>query len=95
MVESPWAGRQRLLGDHGDTRQPLKSSQPVRKNQALRHSYWNAFVSRRALAPVQRKQPGLAEIIHGTTLTRSVSEGVVTVRPRLRFGLVRDTAFSP
>ena len=27
----------------------------------------------------------LAWIIHGHTLTRSASEGVVTVRPRLRF----------
>ena len=26
----------------------------------------------------------LAEIIHGPNVTRSVSEGVVTVRPRLR-----------
>ncbi len=31
----------------------------------------------------------LAEIIHGPNVTRSVSEGVVTVRPRLRFGLHR------
>ena len=37
----------------------------------------------------------IARIIHVRTLTRSVSEGVVTVHPRLRFGLVCGIAFSP
>ena len=43
------------------------------------------------LHKLNRRAWMLARIIHGPTLTRSVSEGGDATCPRLRFGLVSDT----
>ena len=67
-----------------------RAIQPERDSSMARTLGERQGASRRFCMSSDRR---LAWIIHGHTLTRSASEGVVKVRPRWRFGLVCGTSF--